>query len=74
MVQGEEITPDNDRLVPVLVPTLDEMTIANDFGLHPETGEQYEQNNNRVSSNPSAIIFSSVVTCFIFKGNAEADI
>ena len=55
MVQGE---PNNDRLVLVLVlvPTLDEMTIANDLGLHPETGEQYEQNNNCISM----LLFSQV--------------
>ncbi|KAL6907570.1 hypothetical protein ACP4OV_002609 [Aristida adscensionis] len=44
MAQGDEIAPEDDRLVPVVA--LDEMTIADDSGLHRDT-EQEEGDMNR---------------------------
>ncbi|CAM0872369.1 unnamed protein product [Alopecurus aequalis] len=37
MAQGEEITREDDRLVPVIA--LDEMTVADDSGLHSDAGD-----------------------------------
>uniref|UniRef100_A0A8R7U7R0 GTD-binding domain-containing protein n=1 Tax=Triticum urartu TaxID=4572 RepID=A0A8R7U7R0_TRIUA len=46
MAQGEEITPeDDDRLVPVVA--LDEMTIADDSGLHPDAPGSQRDDMNR---------------------------
>ncbi|KAM3314379.1 hypothetical protein ACQJBY_033300 [Aegilops geniculata] len=46
MAQGEEITPDDDdRLVPVVA--LDEMTIADDSGLHPDAPGSEGNDMNR---------------------------
>ncbi|XP_037425511.1 myosin-binding protein 2-like [Triticum dicoccoides] len=46
MAQGEEITPvDDDRLVPVVA--LDEMTIADDSGLHSDAPGSEEDDMNR---------------------------